>query len=379
MKVNAIVRLMCGVMVSCGFEQGFEDEPTERRTRSASIVGGAEVEIADVPWQVALMSNSFEQSCGGSILSADWVVSAAHCEPAVGSLVGAGATKLSELRTRGQVRRVSQVLKYPGFQDAEQGRDLALIKLDQPLDLTTPDVQAIAYATDSDAWAYAPGQPGFVSGWGSLKTNGQYPDALQRVEVAVANESQVRSAFGTIPNDQFGAGGDGRDSCDGDSGGPLVVQRSTGPLLVGIVSWGDEQCGKRNTPGIYSRVASFSSWIQSSTGLGGSPPTMPPNTGNGTLLRESPLAARRDETFRRVLTLPPNAKRLVITISGGSGDADLYVRYGEPTSRSKFDCAPYVDGNSERCTLKNPRGGAWHIGVRGFEDFADVTLVATIQ
>ena len=54
------------------------------------------------------------------------------------------------------------------------------------------------------------------------------------------------------------AGGEeGKDACKGDGGGPLVCQDQTGAWnLVGIVSWGIG-CGKRDVPGIYTKVCKF--------------------------------------------------------------------------------------------------------------------------
>lgn len=76
------------------------------------------------------------------------------------------------------------------------------------------------------------------------------------------------------------------------------------------------------------------------------------------------------------ITLPAGATQLAVSTSGGSGDADLYVRYGSAPTFSTYDCRPYVDGNVESCILTAPAAGAWYIAVQGFTDYAGVTLVA---
>jgi vibriolysin len=65
---------------------------------------------------------------------------------------------------------------------------------------------------------------------------------------------------------------------------------------------------------------------------------------------------------------------LVVTMSGGSGDADLYVRYGAQSTTASYDCRPYTGGNNETCTFNAPAAGTWHIDIRGYRASSGVTL-----
>ena len=67
---------------------------------------------------------------------------------------------------------------------------------------------------------------------------------------------------------------------------------------------------------------------------------------------------------------------LDIDISGGNGDADLYVRYGSQSSTGSYDCRPYLSGNNESCSFSNPAAGTWHIDIRAYSAFSGVTLDA---
>ncbi|MDX1392377.1 MAG: PPC domain-containing protein, partial [Rheinheimera sp.] len=61
-------------------------------------------------------------------------------------------------------------------------------------------------------------------------------------------------------------------------------------------------------------------------------------------------------------------------ISGGSGDADLYVRYGSQPTTTSYNCRPYLYGNNEVCTFNNPQAGTWHVGIRAYSAFSGVTF-----
>src|SRR5436190_18616643 len=142
------------VLMSCGLEEasvtGNEDELGEA---SGKIVGGADANIATYPYQVALMDTSFFQFCGGTILSESWVLTANHCvaDTAASTLrVGAGSSKLSTIRTSGQIRSVAQIVRFSGYSSPEHGHDAALLRLTTPLDLSGPNAKAIGVVSPAD-------------------------------------------------------------------------------------------------------------------------------------------------------------------------------------------------------------------------------------
>lgn len=80
---------------------------------------------------------------------------------------------------------------------------------------------------------------------------------------------------------------------------------------------------------------------------------------------------------RYTMSIPSGVSNLVIRISGGSGDADLYVRQGTAPTTNTWSCRPYLSGNNETCTIPAPAAGTWHIMVRGYTTFSGVTLVGS--
>lgn len=84
-------------------------------------------------------------------------------------------------------------------------------------------------------------------------------------------------------------------------------------------------------------------------------------------------------TIYHSVTVPENAKNLVIKISGGTGDADLYVKYNQSPTIDSYDCRPYTPENNETCTFPTPYAGTYHIMIRGGSLFSGLTLSASYQ
>lgn len=74
------------------------------------------------------------------------------------------------------------------------------------------------------------------------------------------------------------------------------------------------------------------------------------------------------------ITLAENRSLLTVKISGGDGDADLYVNYNQKVSDVAYICRPYEYANDETCTMETPKAGTWYVGIKGFEDYSGVTL-----
>jgi C1A family cysteine protease len=91
------------------------------------------------------------------------------------------------------------------------------------------------------------------------------------------------------------------------------------------------------------------------------------------------LSAEQNDWLYFNIDIPENAVNLSAKISGGSGDADLYARFGaEPTS-SEYDCRPYITGNNETCTQKAGKVGKWYIGLNAYSGFSGVSVTVSYQ
>ncbi|MGL6232709.1 M4 family metallopeptidase [Aeromonas rivipollensis] len=89
------------------------------------------------------------------------------------------------------------------------------------------------------------------------------------------------------------------------------------------------------------------------------------------------LTAAKGGKLNYTIEVPTGKSQLVIASSGGSGDADLYVKFGSEPTSSSYDCRPYKSGNAETCTLNAPKAGTWHVQLSGFSAFSGVSLKAS--
>jgi len=91
----------------------------------------------------------------------------------------------------------------------------------------------------------------------------------------------------------------------------------------------------------------------------------------------SGLAAPQNEGYAYKVVLPEGATDLDVRISGGSGDADLYVRAGQVPTLSEYDCRPWLNGNTEQCFTAAPESGTHYISVIAYSSFSNVSLSVT--
>lgn len=116
---------------------------------------------------------------------------------------------------------------------------------------------------------------------------------------------------------------------------------------------------------------------------GGNPdpdPDPDPQPGDGTLsngVAETGLSGASGSQVFYTLEVPAGASDLSFVLSGGSGDADLYVKYGSAPTTSSYDCRPYIGGNNETCNISNVQAGTYHVMVRGYSSYSGASLTGS--
>ena len=239
---------------------------------NAKIAGGANAVISDFPWQVYYISGNFR--CGGSIIGANWVVTAAHCTKnstggailASDMFVKVGANNPSNT-LEGKTYAVSEAIVNEGFDSQTLLNDIALLRLSDTINFANAKPIKLVTTDDAAQGAIDPGVMSWVTGWGYTHVNPNVlPSVLQKVQLPIVSNSQASTVWGTIPATDLMAGylNGNKDACNGDSGGPLVVPLLGEYKLAGIVSWGSSSC---NTYGAYTNVSDMESWIRTKTGI----------------------------------------------------------------------------------------------------------------
>lgn len=236
------------------------------------IVGGSEAQSGAWPWQIAVLDRKKRLICGGTLITSEFVLTAAHCVTRQGNMnIVAGEYNLADKDSDDrQERKVLRAFKHPQYNEKYVDNDIALLKLESPLQLTQRVWPACLPGQGEEL---EPEMNATILGWGATrytkqpdgKAQVERDDMLREARVPVVDFEDCKQSYGDdLETHHVICAGyrEGRiDSCAGDSGGPLLVERDNRWNVYGVTSFGDE-CGKEGKYGIYSKTSAYVNWIK---------------------------------------------------------------------------------------------------------------------
>ncbi|GAB6026967.1 hypothetical protein CHUAL_013636 [Chamberlinius hualienensis] len=245
---------------------------------STRVVGGDESIAGQWPWMTAIYlqhNGIVEYWCGGALILPNYILTAAHCvhdknqrkyRPSQLSVRLGDNNILStndDLEQQPVERLVSDVIVHAKFKLPTYYNDIALLKLNRPVNYTDYIRPLCLPDEANDPIGDLMGQFATVVGWGTTSFGGRGSGVLRYAEVPIWDNSDCDNVYTQSIEKIYLCAGypdGGKDACQGDSGSPLSLFREGRWMMIGIVSFGT-RCAEPGIPGVYTRITEYLDWL----------------------------------------------------------------------------------------------------------------------
>uniref|UniRef100_A0A7N6AT25 Peptidase S1 domain-containing protein n=1 Tax=Anabas testudineus TaxID=64144 RepID=A0A7N6AT25_ANATE len=270
--MNSMAALTAWIFLLCTVLTGSWAQDCGVAPLNTKIVGGVDASAGSWPWQVRLHYNG-SYTCGGTLISNQWVLTAAQCTIEMNSMslwtLYFGRVNQSDPNIYEVNRTVSQVIVNPDYNNTLLNNDIALMKLSSPVNYTDY-IKPICLASNSSQFYNS--TLCWATGWNVIVNNQSLQDynTLQEVQIPVIGNNEcscdyVLDGNVDITNNMMCAGQQGNGTCLGDSGGPLQCKQGSVWIQAGITSFG-VPCALAGFPEVYARVSQYETWITNQVG-----------------------------------------------------------------------------------------------------------------
>ncbi|CAG4952863.1 unnamed protein product [Colias eurytheme] len=268
--VDPLSNTAYGYLTRFGIPEAERIRKAEDAALASRIVGGVPAAPGQYPYQAGLISDIIGINgngvCGGSLISENRVLTAAHCwfdgqNQAWRFTVVLGSVYLFHGGTRVQS---SSVQVHPSWFPLLVRNDIAVIYLPQAVQFSA-NIAPVSLPSNAELQESFAGDQAIASGFGITAdgtgiSNDQF---LSHVRLNIISNSVCQLAFPLVLSDSniCTSGLGGTSTCRGDSGGPLVVERNNRPVLVGVTSFGIALGCQIGFPAAFVRVTSYMDFI----------------------------------------------------------------------------------------------------------------------